>query len=957
MTKTQPQQRGSARPVVAVQWTCVGDDDTRRRARRRLVESLFGLPQPGDDDAPIALAHPTTAPGSGNGSHLAQAPAAISYREIQRRLSLSGWSERGGFDAALVDEIEKIWAEESGKVAEGRRRAAHSGAMSRPRRLPDSSKKPRRPAVYYHRPGEGGRHQREGKVSPREAAQELVPLLGEYREFRGADSSRVYVWDAMSEGVADVLDKNGTGVLLTRKSTEETQAGQTTRFGQFDPCWDLAQSNRKGIRMVIVAESLPGTWEPEYRLDWQILRQAICHGGWVEDVFYNSGDRIARDLGPAEWFYKQIREERVSLWLAGWGRSVRWTSHDKLQLRIENTVAAYNRDELTQKMRSAKLLQGPLAGNGLREAPPFGFRYDAAKRHHVEDPVQMRWVHRAFALAHDAAEGEGTSTYKIAERMRQEGCPFDHDRIRTLLSDPIYVTGEYTVNVSGLAIAQKPLHLSKPVSAIVFQEVQDILRLRRARTDRTPLGEFALNYVRFAHARCDGHVKEISKPDGKVVRQKALIKGYTLNVGASKYRHSPYCPEQCRHKGYVWEREELEHPVIDLLRQALQDPELLAAMQERVEYEVTAWDPSLAGDDREELEAKLRQLRVRLEEARGEFAEATVSRGDEDALELYKEIVGTLREEIQRVERRLDDDREVRQRTEPTALQQLRREQRLEAALEILTYDVPSDPRLRRIRARLIQEMVSEIVLHEDDLGRTWLEIKGHLRPPGLPSLKALDPLNASGDILDTYLTRRELEQHGRVPSWLCEESSAVSDAVELPEGTWGRRGPGATSDSAEEDPTPVPPRSQTLRLRAGAGDTEALHQLDAARANAEELGILSPDKPGETRTDSEARAIKSVRVAKEGLIDAPSRACRKREERATLESTTFRYRHQTIQVAADGALPSWAGSVELDQDRAPWSPPSKRSSTDLASEATSNDVVLQTAARRDRSRLTTSPR
>ncbi len=220
-------------------------------------------------------------------------------------------------------------------------------------------------------------------------------------------------------------------------------------------------------RLGKLAASIAGSREVEFRLDWQILLQAVRNGGWVEDVFYNSGDRIARDLGPAEWFYTQIRRERVSLWLAGWNRAVRWTATDKLQLRIENSVAAYNRDELVQKMRGNKLLQGPLAGNGLREHPPFGFRFDAARRHHVEDPVQMKWVHRAFALAYDAAAGEGISTNQIAEQLRQEGCPFDHDRIRTLLSDPIYVTGEHTVNVSGLAIAQKPLHLSKPVSAVV----------------------------------------------------------------------------------------------------------------------------------------------------------------------------------------------------------------------------------------------------------------------------------------------------------------------------------------------------------------------------------------------------------------------------------------------------------------------------------------------------------
>jgi hypothetical protein len=150
---------------------------------------------------------------------------------------------------------------------------------------------------------------------------------------------------------------------------------------------------------------------------------------------------------------------------------------------------------------------------------------------------------------------------------------------------------------------------------------------------------------------------------------------------------------------------------------------------------------------------------------------------EQDTLKLYRDIIGNLADEIARIERRLEDLAEHHGLEEPNSLRALRRERRLDSAFELLTVEVPSDRRHKRLRARLVQQLISKIVIHEDLAGREWLEVKGQLRPEGLPSLTSDDPVAQVADLLDAYLARKAHGGEIETPAWIAPTVPVLDEA------------------------------------------------------------------------------------------------------------------------------------------------------------------------------------
>ena len=74
----------------------------------------------------------------------------------------------------------------------------------------------------------------------------------------------------------------------------------------------------------------------------------------------------------------------------------------------------------------------------------------------------MAVIKLTFQLA-DSGECQdefGLSARAVANRLKECGCPFEHDRVRRILQDPIYATGEFTTTLRGVRIAQRPVRLS-----------------------------------------------------------------------------------------------------------------------------------------------------------------------------------------------------------------------------------------------------------------------------------------------------------------------------------------------------------------------------------------------------------------------------------------------------------------------------------------------------------------
>jgi hypothetical protein len=388
------------------------------------------------------------------------------------------------------------------------------------------------------------------------------------------------------------LSSTGNAVILCRLSSEEDY----DRFvDQIQPCMALAAQYGLEARTAIIAEGMSGTRQvrPDRagppgpgvleREDIRVL-DALIAQGWVEHVIARTGDRLARDSLPAETLLARFADRGIGLWLSDYGRRMNYTSDsgDRTLMRIMMVVSAEERERNVRRLHAGQLNKGPLAGRGnLGGITRFGFIRE--KRGSLyQDPEQWPWILRAFELADvGTTDGEALSTRKVAEQLVNEGCPFDHDRVRVILKDPIYATGEYVVNVRGIAIPQDPIPLTNPVPIDRFTRVQDLLALRKGRSPVTPIGEFLLNAVDARHAQCiDVLIKE----------RPARIKGYLTTGKRVKpeprvYRHVMGTPACCRtggrgqHGSFTWRREALEAPIVRELHKLATHPEILSALQ------------------------------------------------------------------------------------------------------------------------------------------------------------------------------------------------------------------------------------------------------------------------------------------------------------------------------------------------------------------------------------------
>jgi DNA invertase Pin-like site-specific DNA recombinase len=911
--ETKPARYGpKPRPAPAgLIYHRVDDPDAKQRVVREAVEFILGLPQP-DPDAPKALLAPLLVGLDERPAdwQTLQCPVPLGYREVAKAINLVGWdvvadSSGEQLARAVAEALHDDPAEIEREVEKWRAAQACKEDMSRPRR-PATERPKRRPPTPYQRPTP---KEPKRRVTADEAAKEVALLLGDaYVPVRGGDAAVSYVWDARMEGASKLLDPRGDTIVCTRKSSDETQNGQTTRIGQFDPCWALCGAEGLKPRMVIVSECLSGVWDFEFRTDFMLGLDAIRRGGWVRNVVWYCGDRIARDVPPGERYYAELRNDRVNLWLASWGRRVRWTGADKLQLRIENTLAAHYRDDFVGKTQYQRMLQGPLAGNGWKGKPPPGAWWNPETRRLEQYEPVHKHIRDMFGLLL-----KGASTRETAEELERNGCPFDHDRIRTLAKDKIYVTGEYAVNVRGIAVAQRPIRWDNPIPADEWHEVQVLLGGRKGRANRTPDGEFVLNAVKLTHARCAG----TKNPKGITVR----ISGYYLrnengstNDHLARYRHSTFTPDCCKHQGYTWEREDLERPVIDLARKVLRDPDVLDGYRNAIHYEIDPDATVSAGSNRAQWELDLANLTARRVTAQAELRQHLVSsESTQDEIELHKQIVLDINHEISRLERYIKADDEASTQ-DVTSMRELRRQKRLEAALELLTHEVPTDPRKRRLRARLLQSLVSEVIIHEDDEGRTWLEVKGHLQSSAIPSLDSTDPVDHVSDLLDAYASRKAKEA-GEVPMW--EVAVPAVPGLQLAEASWVEGEAHAAKEVESEEPLLMD--SGTLRKRANEGDPQALRHIAAARRKAEELGIPLTATAGPTfQTDSGKSTSKSVRklapadCAKE-LLERPSIQAQVRAARRDLDSTSFLRRVHAEARNLEGRSPFWSAAVEIE--------------------------------------------
>jgi len=486
-------------PTYAVRWVASSTTVAEEiRAAHEIVELLIGCPLgPAPDEGPMVLRRPFLDVLTRE-NEAAQASPPISYRCYEG-------ADQGQIWRDLMDPtVRKAKTEQSTSTA------AILGAMAKELR------KARRPAAIYVRPGRGGKQH--------------TFSAGVAHALTGLEDYGEIIWRRVSKradlGLLEV-DPTGNAIVAHRLSGGDVKEGETfinqlrpnlalvEHYPELCPRFLMFALDMSGTRDVRQDRLIPAPGAEQHgeRDDINFVLDAI-HAGWCEHVVFRDGGRIARDVLPAEMILKHLKSTGTSLWLADkWGKLNYRT--DRLALRASNMVSAEERDGIVERLERGQLLKGALAGNGWVTSTPFGFIRDRHTKELSPDPEQWPFILRAFELAASGActnATNGVSTRRVAEILAAEGCPFDHDRVRTLLRDEIYATGHFTSDVKGQPIAQRPIPLSNPVSPATFARVKLLLELRQGATSRTPLGEFLWNYVHTEHERSEEHTSELQSP-------------------------------------------------------------------------------------------------------------------------------------------------------------------------------------------------------------------------------------------------------------------------------------------------------------------------------------------------------------------------------------------------------------------------------------------------------------
>jgi hypothetical protein len=739
---------------VRVRWRQLpGRAGVVEQVARDVVAIVTGHPQRAIEP-PVAFPSANLAGRAGDGRAFAQTAQPISYVEAREQLVGATWDSGADIVALLA--------------ADGTTVSWRTDAGPRARRTLLDMEKRRRPMITNFRPGIGGHNRRRHVIDPYDGLDEYPPA----------------VWRAVTGGARiGIIELNQTGnaVGCIRLSGEDNE----TAVGQIAPIVGLQNrfaeeiqlrylllaiqmSGKREVRPTRASAPTDGTLER----DDMLLLDRWTDEGWLRHTLWRDGDRIARDILPGETLLQRWEKNHVGLWLATYGRQMDYVK-DRLQLRAMMMVSAEERDNVTRRLGMAKMNKGPLIGNGWGPLP-FGFYRDPATREPRQDLEQAKWVFKAFqyAATGNYLNGEGLSTRKLAEQLAEEGCPFDHDRLGVILRAPIYATGEWTQQVRGIPVAQKPIQLELPVPITLFQTVQNLLSLRKGQSKNTPLGEFLLNYVETVHTQCENERRERNLQPGKVKQEDVDPETYLdkprlrahikpSNPSARRLHHVPYVPDCCRTTGgrgsrgaWTWENDWLEPPIVEAIRQLATHPAVLEEAARAARHEVAISTEALTDDRRAELEREILNLEAQQEEAlEAQVARAADGRGME--LVTYERIHGRLADRIHAIKTELAMDVQVTAKEkDPSGY-----DGRIATFLDLMTVERPDDPFHKAMRARLFQRLVSKIEIDDEGEGPITITIYGHLVPPGSPIL-AGNPVLEGADLIDAY----EDWKNGRIP-------------------------------------------------------------------------------------------------------------------------------------------------------------------------------------------------
>lgn len=254
------------------------------------------------------------------------------------------------------------------------------------------------------RPGTGGRQPSINRSFEIEATRETREWLGEPRDHthRG---SLLQVWE-----IPDGED----GLIAARLSGQDVKNHETV-FGQIHGLLEICKRAKPKPKYLIASMRNSGFRDYEARLDVAFIRDRV-HAGDCSWVGYFKVDRIARDLLPAQLFYRFLRDTGTGMYLEELGRQVDWSNEsDILLLNTLGTIGQFEGTRIKKRTHEPLVRRWLNTGRGWPSAKRMGFKRDAGDWL-VVDPLQ--WPHLKFAHMEYAGSGDGGAT-SIRTRARR----------------------------------------------------------------------------------------------------------------------------------------------------------------------------------------------------------------------------------------------------------------------------------------------------------------------------------------------------------------------------------------------------------------------------------------------------------------------------------------------------------------------------------------------------------
>jgi hypothetical protein len=335
-------------------------------------------------------------------------------------------------------------------------------------------------------------------------------------------------------------------------------------------------------------------------------------------VAFRHQDRIARELLPAEQFYRYLRTTRTELYLHDLvnGR-VDW-DRDRMILQSLGVAGEHERRRFFERSSEGIIRKRMEEGRGHTAFCPMGFRRDAEDFLEV-DPEVWPFIERIhFDYAPMTLQG-ASGLRRLADHLTGLGFPISREQCRIVLKNEIYVTGQWQGSYLGITYPGRPIRLNRPIPRELFESNQALLDIHTAKYRSNPPGTFLLNSVELVHEPC----MEIER-DGRRPR----LSGTRNTQGKLRYQHAPFRPEGCR--GWSIDAAVLERTVIDALVRLARDPELQTAYARNARTQGAVADGKLSEPEQLALEQRIEVLESQRREVDRRWVNRLADGGEPD---------------------------------------------------------------------------------------------------------------------------------------------------------------------------------------------------------------------------------------------------------------------------------------------------------------------------------------